>query len=164
MQQIADAAGVTKATLYHHFQDKEDLFVEVMQREFARSQGALARAVESGPTFRDKLVAFGMTLFSSERADLNRLFGDFHRHVARERQDAFWATYERPWTYLEASVKEAMESGEIAPEDPVIVARMCFSAFVGQMQIARFEANVPSPTPALAARIADILLAGLHAR
>lgn len=164
MQQIADAAGVTKATLYHHFQDKEDLFVEIMQREFRRSQASLERAVETGPAFRDKLIGFGTVLFSSERADLSRLFGDFHHHVATERQQDFWTTYERPWTYLESSIAEAMASGEIAQEDPVVVARICFSAFVGQMQIARFESNIPSPTPALAGRIADILLAGLRPR
>ncbi len=35
MQQIADAAAVNKATLYHHFRDKEDLFLSVMVEEFA---------------------------------------------------------------------------------------------------------------------------------
>src|SRR5690606_37466396 len=34
MQQIADAASVNKATLYHHFADKEALFVEVLRHEF----------------------------------------------------------------------------------------------------------------------------------
>ena len=34
MQQIADAAAMNKATLYHHFRDKEDLFVAVMAEEF----------------------------------------------------------------------------------------------------------------------------------
>ena len=34
MQQIADAAAVNKATLYHHFRDKEELFLSVMVEEF----------------------------------------------------------------------------------------------------------------------------------
>jgi AcrR family transcriptional regulator len=164
MQQIADAVGVTKATLYHHFQDKEDLFVHVMRSQFEHSQSTLARSVEEATGFRNKLIAFGRVMFGAERADLSRLFGDFHRHVAQERQKAFWETFERPWTFLEGPVAEAIEIGEVAPGDPVLIARICFSAFVGQMQISRFEADIPSPTPALASEVVDILLAGLQPR
>ena len=109
MQQIADAAGVTKATLYHHFQDKEDLFLEMMREQFGRSQQRLEHAVDAGETFREKLVAYGNVMFSAERADLSRLFGDFHRYVADDRQAAFWERYERPWSYLEGAIGEAIE-------------------------------------------------------
>ncbi len=37
MQQIADAVGVNKATLYHHFRDKEELFLEVVREEIERA-------------------------------------------------------------------------------------------------------------------------------
>ncbi|HEV2073880.1 MAG TPA: TetR/AcrR family transcriptional regulator [Thermomicrobiales bacterium] len=162
MQQIADAAGVTKATLYHHFQDKEDLFVEVMQSGFARSEAGLAETVNTGQSLGERLTAFATYLFSSERADLNRLFGDFHQHVSPERQAAFWKTYQRPWTYLEGPIKDAIASGEIAPGNPNLIARVCFTAFVGQMQIARFEPDAPPPDAALARQIVDMLLNGLR--
>ena len=42
-----------------------------------------------------------------KRADLSRLFGDFHRYVADDRQAAFWERYERPWSYLEGAIGEA---------------------------------------------------------
>lgn len=161
MQQIADAAGVTKATLYHHFQDKEALFVQMMREQFGRSQHRLAHSVDSGSTFREKLVAYGSVLFSAERADLSRLFGDFHRYVADERQAAFWETYERPWTYLEGAISEAMASGELEPGDPTLISQVCFSAFVGQLQIARYGADFPYPPPSVAEEIADMLLDGL---
>lgn len=163
MQQIADAAGVTKATLYHHFQDKEDLFVMMMREQFARSQVRLARSVDAGTTFRDQLVAFGSVLFSAERADLSRLFGDFHRYVANTRQATFWETYERPWTYLEGAIGSAIARGELRHGDPTLMAQVCFSAFVGQLQIARFGSEIPYPPPSLAGEIADLLLAGMAA-
>jgi AcrR family transcriptional regulator len=164
MQQIADAAGVTKATLYHHFEDKEDLFVEVMQSGFARSEEGLAQTVNTNQSLRERLTAFATYLFSSERADLNRLFGDFHQHVGPERQAAFWKTYQRPWTYLEDPIADAIASGEIAPGDPGRIARVCFTAFVGQMQIARFEPDAPPPDASLAGQIVDMLLNGLRPR
>lgn len=164
MQQIADAAGVTKATLYHHFQDKEDLFVEVMQEGFMRSQEVLARTVDTGQSLRERLMAFASYLFSPERADLNRLFGDLHQHVSPERQAAFWKAYQRPWTYLEGPITDGIASGEIAPGDPTLIARVCFTAFAGQMQIARFEPEAPYPDATIAEQIVDMLLNGLRPR
>jgi AcrR family transcriptional regulator len=164
MQQIADAAGVTKATLYHHFQDKEDLFLEMMREQFGRSQQRLEHAVDAGETFREKLVAYGNVMFSAERADLSRLFGDFHRYVADDRQAAFWERYERPWSYLEGAIGEAIEGGELKPGDATLMARVCFSAFVGQLQIARFGADIPYPPPSLAEEIANLLMGGLEPR
>lgn len=161
MQSIAEGAGITKGTLYHHFRDKEDLFCEVMQLGFSRSQERLARSVDAGATFREKLVAFGRVLFSAERADLSRLFGDFHRYVANARQVTFWETYERPWTYLEDAIGEAIASGELRPGDPTLMAQVCFSAFVGQLQITRFGSDVPYPPPSLADDIAEILFSGM---
>jgi AcrR family transcriptional regulator len=164
MQRIASEASITKATLYHHFQHKEDLFVEMMRDRFGRSQVELERSVEAGETIREKLVAFATVLYGAERADLSRLFGDFHRHVDAARQQAFWDTYDRPWTYLEATVAEAIRNGELAPGEPKLIAKVCFSAFVGQMQIAKFQADIPSPTPELAVAITEMLLLGLLPR
>lgn len=164
MQQIADSAGVTKATLYHHFRDKEDLFFEVMQVELRRSQANMARTIATGTSLHDKLLSFATHLFGSERTDLNRLFGDFHQHVSHERQVAFWETFQRPWSFLEEPIAEGIASGEILPGDPATIARVCFSAFIGQLQVARYRANVPAPDADLAEQIVDMLLNGLRPR
>ena len=37
MQQIADDASITKATLYHHFRDKQDLYLAVMRKVFTQN-------------------------------------------------------------------------------------------------------------------------------
>lgn len=50
VQEIVDAAGVTKPTLYHHFGSKEGLVKAILHRGFARLEGALATV---GPYDRD---------------------------------------------------------------------------------------------------------------
>jgi AcrR family transcriptional regulator len=164
MQQLAESAGITKATLYHHFVDKADLFEAMMRDRFGRSQADLAGSVDAGWTIHDKLVAFATVLYSAERVDLSRLLGDFHLHVDKARQRAFWERFERPWTYLEGALGEAMAAGEIAPGDPKLIAQVCFSAFVGQVQIGKFEADIPSPTRETAEAIVEMLLSGLAPR
>lgn len=164
MQQIADAAGVTKATVYHHFRDKEDLFLEVMRVGFARSQANLAKEVEGGTTLREKLISVANYLYSSERADLARLFGDLHQHVDPARQETFWHAFERPWTCLEGAITESVASGEIDQVDPAIAARVCYSAIGSQVQMARYHNGIPHPDAALAEQIVDLLMTGLATR
>lgn len=161
MQAIADAAGITKGTLYHHFRDKEDLFCEVMQMSIRRSQDVMAQKLATGPTLRARLVHFTVYMFSVERADLSQLLGDFRQHVDRQRQAAFWDTFQRPWHHLEVPLREAMARGEIRPHDPDLVARVWFSAIVGQLQIARYDGGTPIPDAVHAERVVDLLLSGL---
>jgi TetR/AcrR family transcriptional regulator len=164
MQQIADAAGVNKATLYHHFRDKEDLFFEVVRIGFTRSEAHVIAAINSGATLREKLLAMASYFFGTGRSDLNRLSGDMHQHIARERYEAIWKEFRPSWTHLEAPIRQGIERGELAAVDPAIAARVCFTALIGQMQVARFSASIPPPDDALAEQVVDMLLAGLQAR
>ena len=164
MQQIANAAGVTKATLYHHFRDKEDLFLEVMRLGMRRAQDQLAAAAASGSTLRDQLTAVAMHHFSSDRGDLQRLFADLHQHAGEEGQRAFWATCERPWAFLEPVIAAAIDRGEIAPVDPVFASRVTLGAIGSQVQAARYNSDIPAPDAALAEQIVDLLMRGLAPR
>ena len=164
MQQIADASGVTKATLYHHFRDKEDLFLEVMRLGMRRAHEQLAAAAASGSTLRDQLIAVAMHHFGSERADLQRLFADLHQHVGEDGRQTFWETCERPWTFLESSITAAIERGEIAPIDPGFASRIVMGTIGSQVQAARYSSELPAPDAALAEQIIDLLLTGLSPR
>jgi TetR/AcrR family transcriptional regulator len=164
MQQIADAAGVTKATLYHHFRDKEDLFLEVMRLAMRRSQDQFAATLDGGATLRDKLIAVAMHHVSSERADLQRLFADLHQHAGEEGKRAFLATCDRPWAFLEPVIAAAIDRGEIAPIDPGFASRVILGAIASQMQAARYSDDLPSPDAALAEQLVDLLLTGLAPR
>ena len=176
MQQIADAAGVTKATLYHHFRDKEDLFLEVMRLSMRRAQeqmdavffrelGLRAPDVAAGSeTVRDKLVAVATHVFGSERADLHRLYSDLHQHVDPDRKQVFLDACERPWSLLESTLREGIARGEIAPIDPGFASRLTLGAILSQMQAARYNSDLPAPDAALAEQIVDLLLTGLTPR
>jgi AcrR family transcriptional regulator len=163
MQQIADAAGVNKATLYHHFRDKEDLFFEVVRLGMARANESMAEALRSPSSLREKLLALASYLFGSERSDLNRLSGDMHQHIARERHATIWKDFQPPWSYLEAAIAEGSARGELAPVDPAVASRVCFSALIGQVQLAKFN-DIPAPDERLAEQVIDLLLHGLMPR
>lgn len=64
IEQVAEAAGLTRQALYHHFESREALFRAVIERvhenAIAAEQAAIGRAEQDGGTLADVLVA-GMT-------------------------------------------------------------------------------------------------------
>src|SRR6478752_2845422 len=55
MQEIADAAGLTKAAIYYHFADKEQLFNQVFLDEVDRLYAGVETHLAPGPPLRDQL-------------------------------------------------------------------------------------------------------------
>jgi hypothetical protein len=123
----------------------------------------MAEALQGPSGLREKLLALASYLFGSERSDLNRLSGDMHQHIARERHATIWRDFQPPWSYLEAAIAEGIAQGELAPVDPAVASRVCFSALMGQVQLAKFH-DVPAPDERLAGQVVDLLLDGLRAR
>jgi AcrR family transcriptional regulator len=64
IEQVAEAAGLTRQALYHHFESKEALFRAVIERvhetAIAAEQAAIAEAEQAERSFADIIVA-GMT-------------------------------------------------------------------------------------------------------
>jgi AcrR family transcriptional regulator len=64
IQQIADACGILPGSLYHHFESKEAIFVQLVQR-YRNDLDGLARTVDAGAedrTFEDQVVALGSAI------------------------------------------------------------------------------------------------------
>ena len=73
MNDIADAAGVTKPVLYQHFRSKRELYREVLEDVGGRLEETIAKAAAGAPGPREQVEAG---------------FGAYFRFVAGE-QDAF---------------------------------------------------------------------------
>src|SRR5689334_16920449 len=78
MRDLAQQSGLAKATLYHHFEDKREIFLQVLQRDLAVVRDHLTAAASTPGDFATRLrnvaTAFfaltsdrGMILFSTLR-------------------------------------------------------------------------------------------------
>ena len=161
MQQIADAATVNKATLYHHFRDKEDLFVAVMAEEFARTAAGVAAAIAEGGTLREQLRRVAAHVFASLQSDFGRLVGDLHEHVSERRRSELRARNSAPWEQIRLAVEQAQRAGEVRDVDPDLVARLFFGMVRSQVWWSKYDAAHPIPDDRLAETIADLLLDGI---
>jgi AcrR family transcriptional regulator len=164
MQQIADAAAVNKATLYHHFQDKGDLFVAVVAEEFARTAAGVAASLASGATLRDQLARVAAHVFASSQSDFGRLMSDMRQHLSERRRAELMTRCAPPWDLIRGAVLRAIHNGEIRDVDPDLVTRLFFAMVHGQVWWSRSDGPTLPLNDRLAADIADLLLDGIAAR
>lgn len=68
MRTIADAAGVSKSNIYHHFRSKDELYLAIMQSSAARLAELVDTLAEGAGPFPQRLRAFA-------RAHMEHLFG-----------------------------------------------------------------------------------------
>lgn len=55
MRDLAKACGITPAALYHHFADKEQLYLEVLEYTFRRRLGRMGSALKGVDGFENKV-------------------------------------------------------------------------------------------------------------
>ena len=164
MQRIADAAGVNKATLYHHFADKEALFLAVLAAELDRLHAAVATGLAADAPLRERLTRAAAALLGVSRADLGRLMAEAHQHAAPEARERLTSDRPPPWDLFRPALEAAAGRGELAPDapDPATASRLLFGMLMSEVAASRFAdaAERREPTEA-AAEVVRVLLGGI---
>lgn len=160
MQQIADAATINKATLYHHFRDKEALFLSVIASEIRRGGMDIRAAIDAQPTLRAQLFHVAEAVLAMQYSDFGRLLNDLHAHITPEGRKNLIEQCGVPWLPVRDAVELAIARGEVREIDPDLAARIFF-AMVTSQRWARL-AELPAPSDAtLAATITSLFMDGL---
>ncbi|PNY80039.1 TetR/AcrR family transcriptional regulator [Deinococcus koreensis] len=129
MREVAQAVGVTKPALYHHYADKEALFLSMLDGALA----GLARLVEEASAqsgLRAQLETLVRELLASapeQRVGL-QLASEL-RHVSPARRAAFEQAYRRVWMGgLSALFEQAAARGELRQDLPPALLTRAFLA------------------------------------
>gem|GEM_PF-6835770 len=108
-------AGVQPPTLYHHFSDKEGLFVEWACLRFASVRTKLDR--HNTPSLIDGLTAFAALYFIEVDFDVDQVSRDISGLARPESQEAVYGAYfQAVFEPVCAVLQEGIERGELAPE------------------------------------------------
>jgi AcrR family transcriptional regulator len=116
---ITEAAGVAQGTFYLYFGSKQDVFEEVVLDLNRRVRHYVNEAAKEGTTRleREVLGFRAYFRFTAENPALYRIM----RQAEFVAPDALKLHYERFSEGYETGLKEAMEAGEIAEADPVVL-------------------------------------------
>lgn len=163
MQQIAVATGMTKAALYYHFRDKEELFGQVVRRELDRAKLVLGGVLEQEGSLRDHLEGVAVASFGWFRSDFGRLMGDLKHHVSEARRQAIGCDSRVPFDTVRPRFARAVAEGELRADlDVDLVVSLFFGLLWSQMQQARLDEAAPGEE--LASAVVEVLLCGIAAR
>ena len=135
MGDIAEAAGVTKGALYHHFRSKKELYLAMMHADLKEKQARMRAGVESGGASYDRLRRLTESfmqqptekreLIKLVRRDVNIFKGTTRDKLVRAYQAAL------P-DQVEVIIRDGIRNGELADADPQLLAWM----FVAIVEVA----------------------------
>ena len=155
---------MNKATLYHHFRDKEELFLSVMVEEFARLATSVGAVIADGGTLREQFKRVAAHIFASRQSDFGRLAADLRDNVSSQRRSELMSRCAPPWEQISLAVEQAIISGEVRDVDADLVARLFFAMVGSQIWWSNIGTHYPEPDDQLAATIADLVLDGISTR
>lgn len=164
MRQIAEAVGVSKAALYYHFKDKEELLLAILDAYLSEMEAALGALTAVPEPTRQKIVTLVEMIFSqpAENRALIRLSSQEMAQLSPPSRQAFDLAYHHKFLFPIQSILEAgMRSGELRPMDPGVATW----ALLGMMYPYFYPAHAHDlPAPAdVAHQLAELFLDGMTA-
>ena len=168
MRQLAQAVDMSVAAIYHHFPDKNALYLEAVRFAFSDKEQIFAQVWESGCPAEEKLARFVRSLIDVMLQDR-----DFHRLMQREILEAdpermqllAQGVFNREFCLL------MQLATELAPEqDPHLVATSVIGLAKYYVEYQPLLKNFPGRKPeheipeVAAEHITQLLLNGLRAK
>ncbi len=158
MDQVAEAAGVTKPVLYQHFASKRALYLELVDDVADRLESAVVKATADAASPRQQVEAGFRAYFRfvTEHRDAFRLLFTADSRRDRDLTDAVVRVEET----FAGTIAALIEVEGLSEDDRLLLAR----GIVGIAEVtSRHSLAGPSPDPdALAHRVANLAWAGLR--
>jgi len=116
MREIAEAVGISKAGLYYHFRDKEDLFLAILTANLDAVEKIIldARRADLSTRARVTQIIRGILSMSPNQRAIIRLASQEMVHVSREARSGFEGVYyQRFIGQIQGVLQAGIERGEL---------------------------------------------------
>ncbi|GAP16116.1 transcriptional regulator [Longilinea arvoryzae] len=149
---------LSKPTLYYYFQDKENLFVQILQYKLH----GFREIIERPGSLRERLQAIAAEILDSFQTDYSSLLRD-REHLKRPEnlvriRDAFHNELFGPMIAL---MQAGIDAGELRRDDPTLLALIFMGSvnnFIGK------AADLHTDNPSLAGKLTDYYIEGSRNR
>lgn len=165
MRQIAETAGIGKATIYHHFHDKQSIVMALLQCNLTRMDEALQRVrIENDPRHRIQVAVEASVDYLFESADIMQIV---RREVPGGRDQmkrGFTKFFQEYMALLADAIQRGIDQGIFRLVNPVDSARVLMTMIQGTFAMA-YLINERTQTPQQATdALLDIYFHGLDVR
>lgn len=124
VSEVAEAAGVTKPTIYYHFGDKEGLYAATLCDVIQEVGGYVRQVTESALTIRQKVDSLVFGYFLHADSTMEPVLHDTQKLLGQERASLVWNCYEQNLVApIRAMMEEGMRADELRPNDPDMLVR-----------------------------------------
>jgi AcrR family transcriptional regulator len=165
MRQVAETAGIGKATIYYHFPNKQSIVMALLQRNITHMEEALQCVrVEAEPRHRIQVAAETSVAFLFESADIMQIV---RREVPGGRdqmQNRYTQFFQEYMTLLADAIRSGIEQDIFRPVNPVDTARVLMTMIQGTFAMAYLINERAQTSQQAAAALLDIFFQGLDAR
>ncbi len=165
MRQVAETAGIGKATIYHHFPNKQSIVMALLQRNLTRMEEALQSVrAETEPRHRIQVAAEASVNFLFESADIMQIV---RREVPGGRdqmQSSFSRFFQEYMTLLADAIRRGIKQGIFRPVNPVDTARVLMTMIQGTFAMAYLINERAQTSQQAATALLDIFFQGLDTR
>jgi AcrR family transcriptional regulator len=163
MRQVAEEAGIGKATIYYHFPDKETIVMALLEKNLGQMDEALKIVgAEADPRRRIQIAAEVSIGFLFESADIMQIV---RREVPRGRdqiQTGFVAFLGEYMALLADAIRRGIEQGIFRSIDPKQAARMFMTMIQGTFANIYITGDRSWPPAEAAAALLDIYFHGIE--
>src|SRR5579884_1027793 len=110
-RQIADACGLTQPALYHHFKDKQELYVAMVLEELGKTRAALERITRRSETFEERLRHIAQYLLSNTQHDHTLMLHDIRHELSPEARTTLNKAFQES---IIAPIASLFEEGQLS--------------------------------------------------
>lgn len=159
---ICAAAGVKQPSLYHHFGNKEGLYLATIQYWFQDVQQRIESAIQLAATIREQLHMVAVIFWTDSIGDYQAMQHDAMQHIPIEHRTILFSSI---WESVVRPVYQVMQKGiqtEIFPQyaDPFILTQIYWATITGIASV--YHRGDPMPDPDKNGGVIDYFIAGTY--
>jgi AcrR family transcriptional regulator len=162
VQEIVNAAGVTKGAMYHYFGSKDDLLYEIYHSLIARQLADLGAVLAEGLPPREAVhaVLTGLIRSTAEHIDEAKVFSREMHRLDSARMRSIRADRRRYHVTFRGLIEQGLRDGVFRTPTPAETVTIVALGMVNQMP-AWYRANGPKTADQLAEEVAAFILDAL---
>lgn len=165
IRQIAEEAGIGKATIYHHFPDKQAVILALLKDTMDRQVDLLdAIRAETDPYRRIEAAVKVGTSSLLESVDVIQIA---RRELPEGRelmQTTFMTFLKEIHSLLSETIRQGIEQGIFRPVDPASATRVLMTMIQGTFAMTYLSGERPASPEQTAIALLDVFFNGIMAR